>query len=356
MQAMNGLVTWGRRRGRRLIGCVIAVVALSAAMIMPSVASAEVNQTYLALGNSLAFGFSQQLFNENETLGEPPTAFEHGYVNNYWKLIHGAELGIQITNDGCPGETTDSLIGNGPLGTALGDTSGESPCAYHKAGLPLHHEYGGVSQLESALGTIAFDSFSGKPVTTITLDIGLNDVLNQVKACEKEVEQEYIEIAKHEKTESQYGGSTPKESVENCVKAHAQALFKHIEENIGRILFAIREGETFGGVNYTGKIIFQGNYDAFGNVFGKGELLAGSNELFGLLNLLTAKTVANFGTCFADPQLTFNPRNAKEPRRLKKWTNMANFTTFEGKPNGPDLHPTPEGYRVLAKIMLKECP
>jgi lysophospholipase L1-like esterase len=353
MQAMHGSAMSSRRRGRRLLGCVIALVALSA-MILPSIASAEttpIKETYLGLGDSLAFGYSQQLFNENESLGEPPTAFEHGYVNDYWKLVNGRELGIQITNDGCPSETTDSLIGNGALAAALGDGSGESPCPWHKLGLKLHHEYGtGQSQLESTLETIAVDSFTGKPVTTITLDIGGNDELNQIKACEKEVGTEFAE-----KHESQYG-STPEEAVENCIKAHIQGVFKHIEENIGRILFAIREGGTFGGVNYTGKIIFQGGYNPYGNVFGNGELRKGSNELQGLLNLLSAKTVAKFGACFANPQLKFNPENAKEPVRLQKWTNMANFTEFNGKKNGPDVHPTPEGYRVLAKIMKKACP
>ena len=30
---------------------------------------------------------------------------------------------------------------------------------------------------------------------------------------------------------------------------------------------------------------------------------------------------------------------------------MANFSEYEGKKNGPDIHPTPEGYMKLAKIM-----
>jgi hypothetical protein len=371
MQAMNGSAAPGRRRGRRLLGCVIALVALSA-MIMPSIASATtvpIKATYLCLGNSLAFGYSQQLFNENEKLGEPPTAFEHGYCNDYLKLIHGAAQGVQLTNDGCPGETTDSMIGNGLLAAAFG-IPGESPCPYHYVlGFPLHHEYGDhLSQLESALGTIAVDSFTGKPVTTISLDIGANDELHQIKACEKEVTEEFT----GPEHKSKYG-STPEEAVKNCISAHVEGLFKHIEENIGRILFAIREGSKFGGVNYTGKIIFQGGYNPFGNVCGSsvtcsekeaavwggngiGEILKGTNELEGLLNLLSAKTVAKFGACFSDPQTTFNPENSKEPVRLKKWTNMANFTEFEGKKNGPDIHPTPEGYNELAKLMKKECP
>ena len=59
MQAMNGFLASGGRRGSRLVGCVIALLAL-AAMTLPSAASAmkpKVRKTYVALGDSLAFGY-----------------------------------------------------------------------------------------------------------------------------------------------------------------------------------------------------------------------------------------------------------------------------------------------------------
>jgi hypothetical protein len=34
---------------------------------------------------------------------------------------------------------------------------------------------------------------------------------------------------------------------------------------------------------------------------------------------------------------------------------MANTTTFEGKKNGPDIHPTPVGYQVLANELRGTC-
>src|SRR4029077_4014700 len=95
---------------------------------------------YLALGDSLAFGYSQQLFNENEKLGEPQSAFEHGYATVYWK--NSKVSGQQLMNNGCRGETTDSMIGNGALAAAL-KIPGGGPCGYHKTGLPLHHAYRG---------------------------------------------------------------------------------------------------------------------------------------------------------------------------------------------------------------------
>jgi hypothetical protein len=355
MQPRNGsAVSFASRT--RLIGCCMAMLlALSLLAFASTASAAKSKPDYLGLGDSLAFGFSQQLFNENEKLGEPPTAFEHGYVSDYFAAMTGSSK--TLFNDGCPGETTDSMIGNGPLAAAMArafGTTGESPCAYHYAfHLPLHNEYGGSkSQLENALATIAAGVAMGKPIKTVTLDIGPNDELHQLKACEAEVKHEFETTGK-----SQYG-ATPEEAVSGCFRAHLPALFKHILTNIAGSLAAIRHGGSFGGVNYTEKIVVLGVYNPFGAVFVPGkELQPGSNEIAAALNSEEAKLVTKpeFGACYANALPTFNPRNNEEPERLQKFTNMANFTEFEGKKNGPDIHATPLGYQELANVMLAQC-
>jgi hypothetical protein len=350
--------------------------ALSAVFASSAGAMAPVKERYLALGDSLAFGYSQQLFNENEKTGENPAAFEHGYANYYMNKLKWKANGIQLVNNGCPGETSGGLIGTGPLGIGLakGGAEPEAECEYHNvSGLPLHHEYGaGKSQLENALETIAVAAGEGKPVTRLSLNIGANDQLHAVKKCEEEAkptaEAAYIKAF----TETLEKGGTPAEAdaagkaaaaaagkafVENCLKEKAKALFEHIAHNIGATLFALRKGAEFGGVNYTGKIILQGGYDPFGNVFGKGELLPNSTALVSILNGIEEKEVAPpFGACFANPFPRFNPLNKAEPLRLQTLTNMANFTEFEGKKNGPDIHPTVTGYKVLGNLMAVACP
>ncbi|MGH2865179.1 MAG: hypothetical protein ACRDJX_08025 [Solirubrobacteraceae bacterium] len=205
MQAMNGFGGLGVRRLFRLVGCVAALIALSA-MAVPSIASASkktrVTSTYLSLGDSLAFGYSQQLFNENLATGENPASFEHGFANDYLALVNGASKTKkgQLVNDGCPGETSASLIGDNATLLAQMNAearkkisepiTGEAPCAYHYTdGLPLHHEYGGKSQLESAIATIKEDQAGGRPVRDISLDIGANDELHEVAAAEKEAKE-----------------------------------------------------------------------------------------------------------------------------------------------------------------------
>jgi hypothetical protein len=412
MQATNGFAV----PFRRLTGCVFALVLVISALFASSAGAAvTVTHADLALGDSLAFGYSTQLFNENFP-SESPAAFEHGYANYYFNGSKQKAAGGQLINNGCPGETTDSMIGNGTLGAALDPTEGESPCGYHKIGFPLHHEYGGTkSQLESALEVIGVQAALGKPVTTVTLNIGANDELKAIAKCEKEVQTELgtegkskyggtanSEKGLEEKFEAEADGKEAKEAfekgenalgaelkaeaeedgaaskaffhkageeaVKGCIEAHVTELFKHILTNIGRIVFALHHGSAFGSIDYTGKIVFEGAYNPYGNVFGTGEVLSGSNTLSSILNFREKKLLTDEGTeaaeeghepfkaCFVNVLPTFNPGNAKEPLRLQAWTNMANTTESNGKKNGPDIHPTPVGYHQIGGVLtIKQC-
>jgi hypothetical protein len=377
MQAIGGLAVF-----RRLRGCVVALVLVISAVFASSASAAPaVTHSDLALGDSLAFGYSQQLYNEHEAAGDPASAFEHGYANYYFNYSKAKAAGDQLINDGCPGETTDSMIGNKTLGAVLDPTEGESPCGYQEAwnafhtnglGGPLHHPYVGKSQLEDALGVIGTEAALGKPVTTVTLNIGANDELHAIAKCEAEVKHEFETEGK-----SKYG-ATPEAAVKGCIEAHVNSLFEHILHNIGSITYAIRNYGVFAaastgkpelaGLKYTGKLVFEGAYDPYGNVFGTGEVLTGSRTLASILDFHEKKLMTDEGTeaaeegheafkaCFAEVLPTFNPGNAKEPLRLQAWTNMANTTESNGKKNGPDIHPTPTGYHELGAVLtLKQC-
>jgi hypothetical protein len=231
MQAMNGYR--GARRHVRLLGILVGLFAV-AAVGMPQVASAqpkpkEPKSIYLALGDSLAFGYSQKLINENEKAGEPASAFENGYVNDYFNA-NNSKGKYALVNDGCPGETSASLIGNNKAFVEKLNTDaksaikepivGEAPCEYHEVDkLPLHHEYGGAgkSQLESALETITKAAAEKKAVKVVTLNIGANDILHYVGKLEAEaktiVKAKVEAIAKKEAEEyfAEHGAELEKE-------------------------------------------------------------------------------------------------------------------------------------------------
>ena len=218
---------------RRPLGGAVVVAALCFLVAPASAPAAKappppVNKTFLALGDSFAFGFTTQKYNEGLP-SDPATAFEGGYVNEYFKQIKTAERKeTQLTNDACPFETTESMIGknatllsklNAALKTKQQEkelppvTGTESEpmahtyanCEYQEdstklkgKGGPLHHPYAGESQLENAIKTIREDSEKGTPVKTITLDVGSFDMLHVLQQAEaearKKIEEEVLPI------------------------------------------------------------------------------------------------------------------------------------------------------------------
>ena len=155
MQAMNGSAGF-RSRGR-LIGCCMALVlALSALVFSPAANAAEAPpvETYVALGDSLAFGYSQVRFEENFP-NDAPVYFDSNYATEFNHLLatKGGKKGIVAVNLGCPGETTNGLIGENP---ALGGAkdAAHKPCGYRAQGLPLHDTLGLSSQLEEAMSIL----------------------------------------------------------------------------------------------------------------------------------------------------------------------------------------------------------
>jgi len=410
MQATNGLAALSRSHAR-LIGFAMAIALTLSALVLAVASTAKAaeppHKTYLSLGNSVAFDYSQELFNENFP-GENPAAFEealpkgskkpNGYTTDLGLKLIASTKGaksqwIKPVNMGCPGETTGSFIGNGIVGkqleVAVPGSHGEAPCLYkYVTKYHLHKEYAGPdktfrpsggSQLEAAMEEIQKQDSGkspGQPVQLVTLDIGSNDLLASVHSCEKEVQTEFETEGK-----SKYG-MTPTEAVKTCLEAHAGKTFEEVLTNIAAILVALRNGSSFclpdcdndpndKGVNYTGAIVFDGFYNPYGAVFTPGvELLPSSNVLELLLNFRAKKLANEFGACYSNPQqapanisFAFNPalngEPAEEPPRLQAWTNMANATTAKNgnkAKNGPDIHPTPLGYEILTKTIEAECP
>jgi lysophospholipase L1-like esterase len=114
-------------------------------------------QEYLALGDSLAFGYSP-LVN--------PTSADNfiGYPT-----VVAATLKLNVTNAACPGETSSHLV----------DLAGiDNNCGLWRANLPLHVAYS-ATQLEFA------DAFlQAHPKTlVVSIDIGANDLQALVNRC-----------------------------------------------------------------------------------------------------------------------------------------------------------------------------
>jgi lysophospholipase L1-like esterase len=248
--------------------------------------------SYLALGDSLAFGYSEGKFEELFP-EENPADYNTGYVDDFAHVLKLGDPGLQVVNDGCPGETTESFI--------------DGPCAYQLE-FPLHHPYVGgpaSSQLSDAL---AYLNAHPGAVNPITIDIGANDALGVIETtCEKKPE---------------------------CVVKEAPALFAHIATNLGLILTDLR------GAAPHATIIVLGLYNPFG------EKLAGGDALTAELNEVMSEVAAGVGARFADPLPLFNPPGPLEEPTICLLTNMCK------KPE--DIHPTDLGYAVLAGLIAKQ--
>jgi hypothetical protein len=379
MHAMNGAAA--RRSRGRLFGCLMALALAITAVVFAPAASAATPTTYVAAGDSLAFGYTQQKSEENAP-NEPPAYFETGYTNDFAKLLKGKVEGdksLVLVNNGCPGETTDSFFGTGPLGKAV-DPTGTQACPYHfTLGLPLHTSLATLSQAENVISQLnpcfVKKSVCAPPheIKMVTFNMAGNDELASIAKCKAEVKSEFETTGT-----SQYEQPTDKEaepavkiadSVLGCIVVNSTEVFKHIIKNTETALGLIRS-PSYG--NYTGPLKVLGVYNP------QSFVLPGSDALQADLNNKLKEAVEPFGAKFANPMPKINPSpegGPKEKKAIEKYTEWYNAKDVEvnkakceanqakeageGKtviyPCGPegDIHPTEAGAKALAKLLFE---
>ena len=149
---------------------VVAGVAVGvAAVLMPavpasagSVTGPAANGTYLALGDSVAFGYVPP-----EAVPAPNYRSAHSFAG-YPEDVAQA-LRVRVWNASCPGETTDSMLVAGVVSNGCENSPG-SPTGYRTL-YPLHVQYQGT-QMDYALKYLAVHQHT----QLVTIDIGANDV------------------------------------------------------------------------------------------------------------------------------------------------------------------------------------
>lgn len=281
-----------RSLGTALVALIAAVVLLAPA---PGAGARQPQRSYLALGDSLAFGYQQAKFEELFP-NESPAAFDTGYVDDFGRFLLKTHRDESIVNDGCPGETTVSFIAG--------------PCEYQHEGLPLHHPYVGGPSSSQLSDALAYLKANPGTVSPITLDIGANDALAVIHGCNMQAA---------------------------CVAEHSPALFALIAHNLGTILADLR------GADPQAKIVVLGLYNPFGAT------IAGGDELTAALNEVMRNVASAAQARFADPLPVFNPPGAREAPTICLLTNMC---PPPGKPT--DIHPTDLGYAVLGDLILRQ--
>ncbi len=315
--------------------------------------------TYLALGDSISFGYSEQVFNEN-TPNESPSYFEEGFTNDFAQDLARpweAGRGLTLVNDACPGETSNGLIGENPAlgGKVSTEPAGHDPqglgdwhpCAYNNVdGLPLHNSLSvsgqSISQLEDAL-SILKEGHPAHPVKAITLNIGSNDELAAIKQCEDEVTEEFTSTGK-----SKYGASPAAAGVACIAVTSEKVTAPHIVANIADIL-GVLDSTAPGGGHYTGPIVLLGFYNPDALV------LPGSDALQqGLNAAVEADILSHFANVtFANPFPVFNRGRtpSQEQQSICTFTEMCNPLDPGGSADDGDIHPSPLGYETLGRLV-----
>lgn len=303
----------------RLLACCIAAAALGALAFVPSAGAAQVGGTYLALGDSLAYGYhAAQFKSELESKGfVEPESFDHGYVDDFGAALKLVNSKLQIVNDGCPGETTETFInGSGVAGFCAGGPTGTPfPYAF------LHHSYAPhASQLADALAILK----ENPNVSPITLDIGANDVLQFLA--------------------SKCGFP----STFSCTPAEVEAEFGHIAANVYSILAQLHAAAP------KAQIVLIGLYNPYPTVLPA----PGGDKTTAALNAALASVAAAIpGASFANPEPPFNPSILTGGSETTDLPTICSFTamcpggTFNPTSPNADIHPTDLGYGVMAGVL-----
>jgi lysophospholipase L1-like esterase len=118
--------------------------------------------TYLALGDSVPFGYRGR-----------PAGIDYSRATNFtgYPELVGEDLGLTVLNAACPGETSASFLD--PKAQSLGCENTPTAPAGFRTLYPLHVQYASPdqSQLDYAVQTLR----STKDVRLVTLMVGAND-------------------------------------------------------------------------------------------------------------------------------------------------------------------------------------
>lgn len=248
------LITRRRRGFSSAAGLLCTIVAAAAALTATPLAFADPapqfnppKKYYLALGDSVAYGFQRSKF----VADLPPSGYDTGYVDVFAARLRAIRPDISVVNFGCPGESTRSFQ--------------TGPCFFAASGNGLHDNFEG-SQLDAA---VAFLAAHRGQVSPITVTLWGNDVIAFLRSC---------------------GGDF------GCILVGAPAEIAGIAKRLGAIVGELRAAAP------DAEIIVTGPWNSNVGFFPE------SDPLIQALNGAMASASAANGARFADTFPIFNPQ------------------------------------------------
>ena len=239
-------------RGIAPIACLAGIVFVVSVSSASSQAVHGPKQYYLALGDSITYGYQAY----KHAAGLPPSAFNTGYVDVFAAHLREIQPAITVVNYGCPGESTRSFL--------------KGPCLWTEFGEQLHDNFTG-RQLDAALSFLR--THPGQ-VSPITVTLWGNNVREFSAGCQGDPV---------------------------CLENGAFKFIDGLSQDLVKILRALRKEAP------DADIIVTGSWDSFIDA------LEFADPLFQLLNASMAAAAAAERVRFADPFPLFNPQG--DPQR-----------------------------------------
>ena len=288
-------------RTSSILSCLLLLVPTGSLL-----AANESNYTYLALGDSIAFGFNPTLL--SPTLPPPAPAQFTGYPEVLAQVEHLLQSKKEV-NTACPGETSGSFWIPGAQ---------DNGCNWFKTNIGLHTNYSGT-QLQFALSQLA----GNRHINLVTLGIGGNDLLLVEEQCS--------------------APSVP--SFSDCVLAllgTPQApgvVIQSYAANLAAILTAIR-------ANYSGTLVLVNNYAASADPL--------FVEAVAFLDGVMTQVGANFDVKVADGFTAFQMASALFPSPVPPHFGdpCAAGLLIRLSATSCDVHPSPMGRDLLAATVV----
>ena len=281
---------------RRLVALLVIVASFAVVPAANAASTPKPGETYVALGDSLAFGYQGNTIAACAATGcaNPDALFKTGYVDDFATAMrtrpgHNPE---KVVNFGCPGETSSTLL------TATNASTG---CTTYP--FPLHRNHPGTTQIAAAA---AYLKKAGDDVNTITFDIGANDLLGTIRACNNDPV---------------------------CIQGAAPAVIGAVAQNTAIALGKLRAAAP------KAKIIVLGLYNPAFTLPG-GDYLTDS-----VFNPTIASVAAGFGASFANPFQTIN-HGAAYPNEAASVCSQINICA------AGDVHPFDNGYKAIADVIF----
>ena len=276
---------------RLLFGVVlmIAVCALGSASASDARGSSN---PYLALGDSVPFGYIEQ------------AGYEYYYPTNFVAYADYASsaLNLNLADGACPGETTGSF---------LFLTAPDDGCREYRLVFPLHVVYPSLRSTQLAYATGFLPQHRGTQLVTIML--GANDLFLLEQECNDDP---------------------------TCIENGAPKVLAAAEANMYSALAAIR------ATGYTGTLVIVNYYSLdYTNQF--------ETELTAALNQAISAPAPAYGAVVADVFTAFeaavsNPFAAGQ-------TCVGGLLNASNPPTSPpscDVHPSQSGHKLIAQVVV----